>query len=148
MVCVCACVCVFALYVSVCECELGCVAVCVILGCVRCCPRPSHQLISYNASTLRSAADSVYLMGREGPSIASMVQPGLKVVLPDMSISPSAQGNMTLAHADVAVRQGKWYFEIEITHWPEVGHGGYRPTTLAVGCVAPHSKLFPCCRMG
>lgn len=64
-------------------------------------------------------------MGREGPSIASIVEPGLRLVLPDMSVMPSGTGAIAVAHADVGVRKGKWYYEVTITHWDTNGRGGF-----------------------
>lgn len=53
----------------------------------------------------------------------SLVNPSIRVVLPDTHILPAAGTPMSYAHADVAVRQGKWYYEIELTHWPDQNQG-------------------------
>ena len=105
-----------------------------------------RELVSYNVTTRRSAADTTYLMGREGPSIASLVQPAARVVLPDMAINGQLGmgGGHLFTHADVAVRTGKWYYEVTITQWPDMNaRGGFGGGTwLSVGWMSSSLTEF------
>ena len=57
------------------------------------------------------AATSSYLRDREGPAVCSLINLSEQSVLPDMGLS-APQHRVAVFLGDVAIRGGKWYYEV------------------------------------
>ena len=62
-----------------------------------------------------AAAKSSYLRDREGPAVCSLIDVTKSSVLPDMGVGlQEANRAATVVLGDVAVRGGKWYYEVRV----------------------------------
>ena len=88
-------------------------------------PAEIASSVAYNpVADSGDSSTSSYLKDREGPSVCSLISPTRSSVLPDMTVlaDPSLGHQTVDVIADVAVRGGKWYFEVRshVLHAPVV----------------------------
>jgi hypothetical protein len=109
-------------------------------------PRSLRDVLFYDA--MADVGNSVSVRDREGPATCSLVSITQRSVLPDFSIMGVLAGqnpNVDVVLGDVAVRGGKWYYEVRLGQLNAVaptgfGHPG-QPVVLTIGWASPKVRV-------